>query len=61
MKCCAVKHKGARFISRCTKSRQKYLNAPFAHEAHAQIDLLFNGDSDYIPDNNKNKGNALGS
>jgi hypothetical protein len=33
----------------------------FAHEQHAQIDLLIGGDSDYIPANNKNKGNALGS
>jgi hypothetical protein len=31
-----------------------------AHEAHAEISLLNRADSDYIPANNKNKGNALG-
>jgi hypothetical protein len=32
-----------------------------AHAAHAEIALLIPGDSDYIPANNNNKGNALGS
>jgi hypothetical protein len=32
-----------------------------AHEPHAQIDLLIAADSDYIPANNNNNGNALGS
>jgi hypothetical protein len=44
------------------QSRDRNISRPqTAHEQHAQIDLLINGDSDYIPANNNNKGNALGS
>jgi hypothetical protein len=56
MKCCAVEHSGARFIRGCTKTRQKYFaQQQTTHEPHAQIDLLIDADSDYIPANNNNK------